>query len=354
MMNLFMSRYALLSVLLVVSLSSEVSSTNVKNGMGNTNTNTMPEDEKDVKRKLDSDDDSLLFTKTYISVTKADDFVRLFPNGGDEVAFFNDFFLKTNPPFDVPPLIFKGNPQFPIEGSSATQKGDIFATDSIELVNDKEGVNIVFDGVGTAVTAYQFAGGRKLRFQPVGDSSYFFHGQCTVTSGIFEPQVAIRALTVRASNQSNLRTKIVVAQPVITSQVCKLNLCLGGGGFSCIAIYSGSAFVFNFGKGIVLNNSAIRVPTPAASPSNIKSTFEAPPLPPPFPGTIIGGTGSFEGIEGSVTIATIAGTTGLIIQRATGASSGISPTNFNGPIKPFGNIVQVITVKSNIPLPSGP
>jgi len=121
-------------------------------------------------------------------------------------------------------------------------------------------------------------------------------------------------------------------------------LCLGGGGFSCIAIYSGSAFVFNFGKGAALNND---VKGGAGRKLNSRMlqtpvTFEAPPLPPPFPGTIIGGTGAFEGIEGSVTIATIAGTTGPII-----ANSGDT-------FVVDGSIVQVITVKSNMPLPPGP
>jgi len=57
------------------------------------------------------------------------------------------------------------------------------------------------------------------------------------------------------------------------------------------------------------------------------------------------GTGAFEGIEGSVTIATIAGTTGPILK-------GI-PVTFKR-LKPIGSIVQVILVKSNMPLPAGP
>jgi len=69
------------------------------------------------------------------------------------------------------------------------------------------------------------------------------------------------------------------------------------------------------------------------------------------------GTGTFEGIEGSVTIATIAGTTGPLAQPKTNADS--SPTFISGPtflggLKPIGSIVQVILVKSNMPLPPGP
>jgi len=115
MMNLLMSRrktttsttcYALISLLLVASLAFVVSPVNAKNGMAN----TMPEDNKDVKRKLTGEDD--IFTKTYIAVTKAADFVRLFSNGGDIAIFFNDFIANE-----------KSNPLYPIQGSSTTQKG---------------------------------------------------------------------------------------------------------------------------------------------------------------------------------------------------------------------------------------
>jgi len=161
--------------------------------------------------------------------------------------------------------------------------GDIFATDSIELVNDSDGVVVDIKPSDDSSTdiRLQLAGNRKLRFEPVGDSSYFLHGQCTATSGILEPQ----SETIKPLSREHFMDRIAVPQPVITSQSCKLNLCLGGGGFSCIAIYSGSAFVFNFGKGIALNNG-LSLDTDT---DEIPLTFEAPPLPPPFPGTIIGG-----------------------------------------------------------------
>jgi len=342
MMNISMSRratttcYALLKVLLVASLAFVVSSANVnvnvKNGMGNTN--TMPEDDKDVKRKLTGEDNTHIYTKTYIAVTKAANFVRLFPNGGDIVSFLDDFITKARAAFLSGGPPFKSNPEFLIQGSSTTQKGAVFDSSSINFVNAPDGVEVDLVKTGQFSIRAQFAGDRKLQFTPIDDPFYFFHGQCTATSGILEPSTDILLLL-------DSSIPITIPQPVITSQSCSLSLCLGGGGFSCIAIYSGSSFVFNVGKGIVLNNgSTLGSSTPL--------TFEAPPLPPPFPGTIIGGTGAFEGIEGSVTVTTIAGTTGPIL--------GFSSTEVAGFVfgNEIGSIVQAITVKSNMPLPTGP
>jgi len=320
------TRYALLSLLLLASLVLEVTSVKTKNGMAN----TTPYDDKKVvhKRILTEESGKLIFSRNYISVTQADDFTTLFPNGGDTATFLDDFIVRN-----------KSNPQFPIQGSSTTQKGAIFDSSSVEVVNAPEGVLVTERG-GTTIPV-QFAGNRKLRFIPVDDPHYFFHGQCLATSGILEPPSLLRSIISPPGG------KILIPQPVITSHSCKLNLCLGGGGFSCIAIYSGSAFVFNLGKGIALNN-ARSLPAPRnRMVQAIPLTFEAPPLPPPFPGTIIGGTGTFEGIEGSVSIATIAGTTGPVVS----ANSG---PKFVGGLKPIGSIVQVISVKSNMPLPPGP
>jgi len=224
----------------------------------------------------------------------------------------------------------------------------VFDTSSIEVVNAPDGVEapISLPNGDVNPCQVQFAGNRKIKFTPVDDPFYFFHGQCTATSGILEPPITdFRSI----AQNNNPAEELSIPHPVILSHSCQLNLCLGGGGFSCIAIYSGSAFVFNLGKGIALNNEGIpeRIDPGRVDPG-IPLTFEAPPLPPPFPGTIIGGTGTFEGIEGSVTIATIAGTTGPLVQFG-----GSGPT-FLGGLKPIGSIVQVILVKSNIPLPPGP
>merc|ERR1711957_245755 len=150
-----------------------------------------------------------------------------------------------------------------------------------------------------------FAGGRQPK-QPIppGDSAFFYHGMCVATSSLSGD---IDSLTV-------------------TSHSCKLNICLGGGGFNCISFYSGTSFVFNVGQQVGVDDGG----------SNLDSIAE-PSLPPPFPSTIIGGTGSFEGIEGTVDIATICGTTGPIIQvigRHLQAASSLK----------FGLIVQSISI----------
>jgi len=76
-------------------------------------------------------------------------------------------------------------------------------------------------------------------------------------------------------------------------------------------------------------------------------------LPPPFPSTIIGGTGSFEGIEGTVDIATICGTTGPILSVDKDVGRRLEPgMMFNQ--NRLGLIVQTISIKSNMPLPVAP
>jgi len=151
----------------------------------------------------------------------------------------------------------------------------VFDSSSIEVVNAPDGVVVDIGACG--VRQVQFAGNRKIKFTPVDDPFYFFHGHCIVNSGFLEPSTEIRTLAGPI---------VSIPQPVITSESCKLNLCLGGGGFSCIAIYSGSSFMFNFGKGVALNNEGV-----STALRLDLLTFEGPPLPPPFPGTIIGGKG---------------------------------------------------------------
>ena len=105
---------------------------------------------------------------------------------------------------------------------------------------------------------HSFPGGRQPK-QPIppGDSAFFYHGICVATSAFNDPKGFLL--------------------DTVLSHSCKLNICLGGGGFNCIAFYAGTSFVFNL------------VPQVGILP------FEEPEpsLPPPFPATIIGGTGRY-------------------------------------------------------------
>ena len=109
---------------------------------------------------------------------------------------------------------------------------------------------------------YRFAGGRQPK-QPIppGDSAFFYHGLCVATSTFAGPSFS--------------------TLPSVSSHSCKLNICLGGGGFNCIAFYAGTSFVFNVGQqvGLTFGDDVI-IPG-------------EPSLPPPFPATIIGGTGRY-------------------------------------------------------------
>merc|ERR1711957_538920 len=89
----------------------------------------------------------------------------------------------------------------------------------------------------------------------------------------------------------------------ILAHSCVFNLCLGGGGFNCLALYCGTAFKFN-----PLST------TPSQTQNN------APKLPPSYPCTIFGGTNSFLGAKGTVDISTLTGRTS---PRATGEQSGV-------------------------------
>jgi len=243
----------------------------------------------------DNDDDFPIkadeYRRIYIAITKSEDIVTLFPNGGS----LSDFIIESQPTTGgdfrrkLHDLGVSTNSKFEIQGSSTIQSGKVYDTGSIEIINLPKGVEIPF--LDPPIFA-QYGGGRQPSFVPEGDTFYVFHGICVATSGISTPSITVPNF----GDTGTMST--VVPQPTITTHSCKLNLCLGGGGFNCIFIYSGTAFVFNLGEGIVLNNEAQATGGGAfgrdrhnrAVQDGTPTTFEAPPLPPPFPGTIIGGT----------------------------------------------------------------
>jgi len=259
-----------------------------------------------------SNNDSLKdeFRRNYIVITKSEDFVRLFPNGGT----FSDFIFESQPNLHCGGSICRklqdlvdSNPKFEIQGLSTIQSGKVYDTGSIEVVNLPEGVEIPFLPRLDPPIVAQFAGGRQARFVPEGDPFYIFHGVCVATSGIVTPPSTITNLGVNGKGPT---MTTVIPQPIITKESCKLNLCLGGGGFDCIFIYSGTAFAFNLGEGIIRNNDAkvagrlawelltlvtdFKGGLNRALQDGTPATFESPPLPPPYPGTIIGGTYTYK------------------------------------------------------------
>ena len=121
---------------------------------------------------------------------------------------------------------------------------------------------------------YRFAGGRQPK-QPIppGDSAFFYHGICVATSAFNDPKGFIL--------------------DTVLSHSCKLNICLGGGGFNCIAIYAGTSFIFNIGQQI-RSPTILGLGTEEREFARGLGTEESgPSLPPPFPATIIGGTGRY-------------------------------------------------------------
>ena len=120
---------------------------------------------------------------------------------------------------------------------------------------------------------YRFAGGRQpKRPIPPGDSAFFYHGQCVATSASGAPP---------STTSPDVGINILFDAETVSSHSCKLNICLGGGGFNCIAFYAGTSFVFDIGQQISLS---------VIGPFRI---IGEPSLPPPFPATIIGGTGRY-------------------------------------------------------------
>jgi len=106
--------YALLLVLLVASFALVVTPVNTKNKKQMAN--TMPEDgdnnEVINKRLLTEESNELVYSRNYIAVTKAANYVTRYPNGGDTTDFLLNFADKKT-----------SNPQFPIQGSSTIHKG---------------------------------------------------------------------------------------------------------------------------------------------------------------------------------------------------------------------------------------
>merc|ERR1712166_1427623 len=104
-----------------------------------------------------------------------------------------------------------------IIGLKQAQSGGVYDPADVQIVNRPNGATTIESKDTGVQTGQQFAGRAQPKFVPAADPGFFFDGQCTASAG-------------------NGATGI-------TAHTCTLNLCLGGGGYNCLALYCGSAFI---------------------------------------------------------------------------------------------------------------
>jgi len=260
----------------------------------------MREDRAARDRMLSGESDSgMVFSRGYVCIIKPQDFTFAIPTQTSSQAR-TDFAASDG---SVTSLN--------LVGSSSFQSGGIYDPADVEIVDRLKGSTSA-DNVAS-IKFSEFAGQRQPKFIPQADPGFFLNGECVTTQAMgFQ----------------------------IMGHSCLLNLCLGGGGYNCLAIYAGSKFVFN----------------PIQTTINVNTVelegLRVPVLPPSYPGTIIGGTGLFNGAVGYVDITTITGRTAAPVfgNLSYGASLGGGD---DGYIQ-VGFITQKINVVTNIPLPVAP
>ncbi|OEU05784.1 hypothetical protein FRACYDRAFT_258268 [Fragilariopsis cylindrus CCMP1102] len=250
-------------------------------------------------RQLQAKDSGLVYSRGYICITRQQDFAFVIPQqqsivpGGERLDELN------------------------LLGSSTIQSGGIYDPADVQIV-DRLGTSAADNFLSEDdefLKRGQFAGQRQPRFIPQKDPGFFFNGECVATR---------------------------VAGPQILGHSCLFNLCLGGGGYNCMAIYAGSKFVFNPLEQVLFS------PTTFGFGEKKNEGTIVPSLPPSYPGTIIGGTGLFAGAVGYVDVTTITGSTLTPPINA----DFISEVDADYP--QAGYITQKINVVSNVPLPVAP
>ncbi|OEU19330.1 hypothetical protein FRACYDRAFT_235377 [Fragilariopsis cylindrus CCMP1102] len=241
------------------------------------------------ERQLQVKDAGLVFSRGYVCITRQQDFAFVIPQQQSI----------------VPEDLFDLN----LLGSSTLQSGGIYDPADVQIV-DRLGTSVADNFFGELARG-QFAGQRQPKFIPQKDPGFFFNGECVATQ---------------------------VRGTLILGHSCLLNLCLGGGGYNCLAIYAGSKFVFDPLEQVLLS--------PSTFPESPNPGSIVPSLPPSYPGTIIGGTGLFVGAVGYVDVTTITGST------LTPASSATETIKAN--LSQAGYITQKINVVTNVPLPVAP
>lgn len=259
----------------------------------------MREDRAARDRMLSGESDSgMVFSRGYVCIIKPQDFTFAIPTQKSQTSVTD---------FAAEPSVESLN----LVGSSSFQSGGIYDPADVEIVDRLKGSTSA-DNVAS-IKFSEFAGQRQPKFIPQADPGFFLNGECVTTQAMgFQ----------------------------IMGHSCLLNLCLGGGGYNCLAIYAGSKFVFNPIQTFVLfdNNE------------NRLVGLRVPVLPPSYPGTIIGGTGLFNGAVGYVDITTITGRTAAPVVVPPIGLAGGDDTDYIQ----VGFITQKINVVTNIPLPVAP
>lgn len=242
-------------------------------------------------------DSALVYSRGYLCITRQQDFAFVVPQ------------QLVNVP--TPGQLGELN----LLGSSTIQSGGIYDPADVQIVDrlgTSEADNFFIFPRG------QFAGQRQPKFFPQKDPGFFFNGECVATQ---------------------------VAGPQILGHSCLFNLCLGGGGYNCLAIVAGSKFVFNPLEQVVFSDTTFNFDDEVG----LNAGTVVPALPPSYPGTIIGGTGLFMGAVGYVDVTTITGST------LTPAVDFLPEVFKIDAILPqAGYITQKINVVTNVPLPVAP
>lgn len=246
-----------------------------------------------------------LLSRTYLAVygfTHGENPVSISSFGGPEMDQGSGLEFKSFTEFEAQKRNrgYRGDvPSF--QGSVNFQSGFLFNPDCIEFESTLDDVNMPFAGNMQPTEA-----SLRSSFNP----HYTVSGQCTYTT---------------------------VEGTTVNSQSCIYNLCLGEG--DCLTYYAGGPFMFDFadatgeGPGFdsfddfktqVDREFEIEYPSPYLQTmfADQETLPYAPPLPPAFSGTILGGIGIFDDnrnpIEGSVDVVTIAGrrrTKGIGVMR---------------------------------------
>lgn len=252
------------------------------------------------ERQLQANNDAgLVFSRGYICITRQQDFAFVIPQQKSIVPEEDRL------------------DQLNLLGSSTIQSGGIYDPADVQIV-DRLGTSAAdnFDDTRNKQQRGQFAGQRQPKFIPQKDPGFFFNGECVAT---------------QAAGQQ------------ILGHSCTFNLCLGGGGYNCLAIYAGSKFVFNPFEQVLFSRTTFN------DDDNGNAGAVVPSLPPSYPGTIFGGTGLFVGAVGYVDITTITGSTltpADIFDDDDGVIEAVFPQ--------AGYITQKINVVTNVPLPVAP